>query len=162
MMKGIKGGAFALLLCTLGLSPAWGEEPQNRKAFSDWEVAVEGGPFADWSVYTVVSNGPKRWEGDKIRAVLMYGESGAPYLMLESIHVDWGWLSSYNKVLWKKRVNTMGDLTLCSEAAESWCGVLSGLRWEGDDLKYEIENDKDSYVCTVTEIRNEKMKTTCR
>ena len=116
-------------------------------------------PLADWGVYTIVSSGPKIWEGNRIRAVLMYGETGFPKIVLESIHVEEGW-PIRSRVLWTKNVDVTGSLEICPPA-EYWCGEISNLTWEKNELHYDINSNNKCHSCIVRNINEGKLNTEC-
>ena len=116
-------------------------------------------PLADWGVYTIISSGPKIWEGNKIRAVLIYGETGFPKIVLESIHVEEG-RPIRSRVLWTKNVEVTGGLEICPPA-ETRCGEISNLTWEQDELHYDINSNNKCYSCIVRNINKGELNTEC-
>jgi hypothetical protein len=46
--------------------------------------------MADFRIHTIVSSEPRTFEGNKLRAIVEYGELGSPYVFIESIKVEMG------------------------------------------------------------------------
>lgn len=117
--------------------------------------------MAPWGVHTVVSAGRTTYEGDKLRAVLVYGETGGPRISIESIHVDMGYPSP-NRVVWTARVDVVGGGPGPCPVAESYCATVQDLRWSDDTLLYELVAPATTLHCRVDEVRSRAPKTTCK
>ena len=83
--------------------------------------------MAPWGIYTLVSTGHRTYEGEKLRAALVYGETGGPRITIESIHVEMGYPSP-NRVLWTAKVNLTGESPDPCPVAESYCATVEDLR----------------------------------
>ncbi len=64
-------------------------------------------PMAGFGVHTVVTLGPTVYEGEKIRAILTYGEVGMPYIFIEAIKVEMSY-PVQSKVLWREEIDVTG------------------------------------------------------
>ena len=117
-------------------------------------------PMADFGVYTVVTLGPTVYEGEKIRAVLIYGEVGTPTIFIEAIKVEEGY-PDQSKVLWREKIDITGGLGDVCPVAESWCGSVQELRWENNTLQYEIKTGSHTYYCNVNQIGKGTSKSSC-
>jgi len=118
-------------------------------------------PMAEFGVYTVVTLGNTTYEGEKIRAVLTYGEVGTPSIFIEAIRVKEGY-PVQSKVLWREKIDVTGGLGDVCPIAESWCGSIQELRWENNTLQYEIKTGSHTYLCNVNQIGNGTSKSSCR
>ena len=116
--------------------------------------------MASWGVYTVVTAGRTTYEGDKIRAVLVYGEIGNPQITIESIHVEMGY-PSLNRVLWTARVDVTGGKSSPCPIAESYCAIVKDLRWSGETLHYNLVSSSASLRCHVEIIKLGSLISTC-
>lgn len=120
-------------------------------------IAEDLKPLADFRVHTIVTSGPKFYKGDKIRAVLTYGELGVPYIFIESINVKEGYPDS-SKVLWRKKIDVMEKIDATDHVCEGpegvWSCSLENLRWEGSALKYMIKASKEIYECSTNVTSN--------
>jgi hypothetical protein len=123
-------------------------------------------PLADFRVHTIVTSGPKFYEGDKIRAVLTYGELGAPYIFMETIKVKEGY-PDLSMVLWCEKIDVTEKIDktghICEGPEGVWSCSLENLRWEGSALKYEIITSKVTYECStnVTSTSDHTLSTKC-
>jgi hypothetical protein len=117
-------------------------------------------PLAPWGVHTVVTSGRTTYEGDKIRAVLVYGETGGPRISIERIHVDMGYPSP-SRVDWAARVDVLGDRPDPCPVAETYCASVENLRWSGDILLYEVVAPSSTLHCRVDEVASRAPRTTC-
>jgi hypothetical protein len=118
-------------------------------------------PMADFGVHTVVTLGPAVYEGEKIRAILTYGEVGTPAIFIEAIKVEEGY-PVQSKVLWKEKIDVTGGLGDVCPKAEFWCGSIQELRWENSTLQYEIKTGSHTYYCNVNQIGKGTSKSSCR
>lgn len=131
--------------------------------FSLLVSAEELKPLADFGVHTIVTSGPKVYEGRNIRAILIYGELGAPTISIEAIEVLEGY-PVQSKVLWREKIDvTGGTKGICKGSEGVWSCYLENLRWEDSTLNYEIKNFNKTYKCSaeVTSIDAYKIKTMC-
>jgi len=117
-------------------------------------------PMAEFGVHTVVTLGPTVYEGDKIRAVLAYGEVGTPSIFIEAIKVEEGY-PVQSKVLWREKIDVTGGLGDVCPVAESWCGYIQELRWINNTLQYEIRTGSHTYYCNVNQIGKGTSKSSC-
>lgn len=123
-------------------------------------------PLADFRVHTIVTSGPIVYEGDKIRAVLTYGELRAPTILIEAIKVKEGYPDS-SKVLWREKIDVMEKIDatghICEGPEGVWSCSLDNLRWEGSALKYEIITSNVTYECStnVTSTNSNALITKC-
>jgi hypothetical protein len=118
-------------------------------------------PMAEFGVHTVVTLGPALYEGEKIRAVLTYGEVGMPTIFIEAIKVKEGY-PVQSKVLWREKIDVSGGLGDVCPIAESWCGSIQELRWKNNTLQYEIKTGSHTYFCNVNQIGKRTSKSSCR
>ena len=118
-------------------------------------------PMANFEVHAIVTLGPTLFEGEKIRAVLTYGETGGPNIFLETIKVEMGY-PQQSKVLWKEKIDVTGGLGEICPIAESWCGSIEDLRWQDGSLQYEIKTASLTYHCTVRNIESKAPESFCR
>jgi hypothetical protein len=116
--------------------------------------------MAPWGVHTLVSAGRTTYEGDKLRAVLVYGETGGPRISIESIHVDMGYPSP-SRVVWTSRVDVIGDAPDPCPLAETYCAFVQGLRWADDTLLFELVAPTTTLRCRVDGVRSRAPRTTC-
>lgn len=117
-------------------------------------------PMADFGVHTVVTLGPTVYEGEKIRAILTYGEVGMPYIFIEAIKVEMGY-PVQSKVLWREEIDVTGGLGDVCPIAESWCGSIQELQWKNNTLQYEIKTGSHTYYCNVNQIGKGTSKSYC-
>jgi len=117
-------------------------------------------PMAEFGVHTVVTLGSTIYEGEKIRAVLIYGEVGTPTIFIEAIKVEEGY-PDQSKVLWREKIDITGGLGDVCPVAESWCGSVQELRWENNTLQYEIKTGSHTYYCNVNQIGKGTSKSSC-
>ena len=117
-------------------------------------------PMANWGVHTIATQGSTTYEGDKLRAGLVYGETGAPRISVESIHVDMGYPSP-NRVEWTARIDLIGDRPDVCPIAEMYCATVEGLRWHDDVLAYELVSPSGTLHCRVDGIRARRPETSC-
>jgi len=117
-------------------------------------------PMAEFGVHTVVTLGSTIYEGEKIRAVLIYGEVGTPTIFIEAIKVEEGY-PDQSKVLWREKIDITGGLGDVCPVAESWCGSVQELRWENHTLQYEIKTGSHTYYCNVNQIGKGTSKSSC-
>jgi len=117
-------------------------------------------PMAEYGVHTVVTMGTTAYEGEKIRAILTYGEVGTPTIFIESIKVEEGY-PIQSKVLWRDKIDVMGGLGDVCPIAESWCGSIQELRWKNNTLQYEIKTASHTYHCSVNQIGKRTSKSSC-
>lgn len=118
-------------------------------------------PMAEFGVHTIVTLGPTVYEGEKIRAILTYGEVGRPTIFIEAIKVEEGY-PIQSKVLWKEKIDVTGGLGDVCPVAEYWCGYIQRLRWEKHNLMYEIKTNSHTYYCNVNEIGKGTSKSSCQ
>ncbi len=118
-------------------------------------------PMAEFGVHTVVTLGPTVYEGEKIRAVLTYGEVGTPTIFIEAIKVEEGY-PVQSKVLWREKIDVTGGLGDVCPIAEFWCGSIHELRWKNNTLQYEIKTGSHTYFCNVNQIGKGTSKSSCR
>jgi hypothetical protein len=118
-------------------------------------------PMAEFGVHTVVTLGPTIYEGEKIRAILTYGEVGTPTIFIEAIKVKEGY-PVQSKVLWREKIDVTGGLGDVCPIAESWCGSIQELRWKNNTLQYEIKTASHAYFCSVNQIGKGTSKSSCR
>lgn len=117
-------------------------------------------PMAEYAVHTVVTLGTTTYEGEKIRAILAYGEVGTPTISIEAIKVKMGY-PVQSKVLWRDIIDVTGGLGDVCPVAESWCGSIQELRWKNKTLYYEIKTASHTYHCSVNQIGNGTSKSLC-
>ncbi len=117
-------------------------------------------PLAPWGVHAVATLGRTTYEGDKIRAVLVYGETGNPKITLEKIDVYMGHPSP-NQVIWTAKVDLTGEIPDPCPVAESYCAFVSNLRWIDDALRYELVAPSATLYCQVNYIISQAPKTEC-
>ena len=117
-------------------------------------------PLAPWGVHSVATLGRTTYEGDKIRAVLVYGEKGNPEITLEKNHVDMGYPSP-NRVFWTAKIDLTGDIPDPCPVAESYCAVVKDLRWIDDSLRYQLIAPTVALHCQVNYVISQAPKTTC-
>ena len=118
-------------------------------------------PMAEFGVHTVVTLGSTVYEGEKIRAVLTYGEVGTPTIFIEAIKVEEGY-PVQSKVLWREKIDVTGGLGDVCPIAESWCGSIQEFRWKNNTLQYEIQTGSQVYLCNVNQIGKGTSKSSCR
>ena len=117
-------------------------------------------PLAPWGVHSVATLGRTTYEGDKIRAVLVYGETGNPKIMLERIQVYSGHPST-NEVIWTAEVDLTGEIPDPCPAAETYCAAVTNLRWRDDALRYELVAPSATLFCQVNYIISRAPNTEC-
>ncbi len=131
-------------------------------ALSTLSFAEEpGAPMADFGVHTVVTLGPAVYEGDKIRAILAYGEVGNPTIFIEAIKVEEGY-PVQSRVLWREKIDVFGGIGDVCPVAEYWCGSIRELRFVNNTLQYEIKTGSQAYSCNVNQIGKGTSKSSCR
>jgi hypothetical protein len=144
---------FGGLLCMSAGPPSGAEAQSSGKARA---------PLAEWGVYTVVTLGPKFYEGTKTRAMLFYGEVGNPRLELEVIEVEMGW-PSQSTVVWHSEVNFLGGLAegeVCPPA-ETYCAEIVNLRWEGETLRWDLRAPGRVFSCSASGVKQRQVQSTC-
>ena len=117
-------------------------------------------PMAEFGVHTVVTLGSTVYEGEKIRAILTYGEVGTPTIFIEAIKVEEGY-PVQSKVLWREQIDVTGGLDNVCPVVESWCGSIQELRWKNNTLQYEIKTGSHTYYCNVNQIGKGTSKSSC-
>ncbi len=117
-------------------------------------------PLADWSVHTIATDGPSTYEGEKTRAVLTYGESGRPKLVIEKIRVEMGY-PEQSEVSWRAEVDLTGDRPDPCPIAETYCAEVRDLRWLAGRLKYDLIGGATTLRCTVSNAKEGSPKTRC-
>ena len=122
--------------------------------------AEEPAPKADFGVHTIVSSGPRTFEGDKLRAIVEYGELGFPSIYIESIHVEMGYPSP-SKVLWREKIDWSGGIdNICREPG-IWPCSLENLQWEDSAFHYDLKTPAETYRCSATVSEERKIETSC-
>lgn len=117
-------------------------------------------PMAAWGVHSIATAGRATYEGDKLRAILVYDETGRPQITIESIHVDMSYPSP-NRVDWSDRVDLTGDRSSFCPIAETYCAAVEALEWRDDVLVYELVSPSATLRCRVDAIRSRSPMTTC-
>jgi hypothetical protein len=117
-------------------------------------------PLAPWGVHAVATLGNTTYDGDKIRAVLVYSEIGKPEITLERIQVYAGNPSS-NEVVWRTKIDLTGELANPCPRAESYCATVANLRWSDDVLLYELLTPSVTLYCQVNYIISRAPNTEC-
>ena len=117
-------------------------------------------PLAPWGVHSVATLGRTTYEGDKIRAVLVYGETGNPEITLERIQVYAG-NPSPNEVVWRTKIDLTGEIADPCPVAESYCATVTNLRWSDDALLYEFVAPTVTLYCQVNYIISQAPNTEC-
>ena len=117
-------------------------------------------PLAPWSVHAVATLGNTTYEGDKIRAVLVYSDNGKPEITLKRIQVYAGNPSS-NEVVWRTKIDLSGEIADPCPLAESYCAMVTNLRWSGDALLYELVAPSVTLYCKVNYIISRAPNTEC-
>lgn len=117
-------------------------------------------PLAPWGIHSIATLGGTTYEGDKIRAVLVYGETGNPVITLEKIHVYMGYPSA-SRVSWITRIDLTGEMPDPCPVAESYCAIVTNLRWDVDALRYELVAPSGTLHCRVHYIISQAPRTTC-
>lgn len=120
----------------------------------------QGKPLAPWGVHSVATLGRTTYEGDKIRAVLVYGETGSPEISLEKIHVYMGYPSP-NRVIWTAKIDLTGEIPDPCPVAETYCAFVTDLRWVDDALRYELVAPSGTLYCRGHYVISQAPKTTC-
>ena len=142
--------AFVVFLSIIGVS-------LSLQANSETKIIK---PMANWGVYAIATSGGTYYEGKKLRAVLIYGEIGEPYLYIESISVAMGY-PVQSEVLWRKKLDVAGGKRVCP-VSETWCGKVVNLRWDEQLLKYEIKAGiQSTYYCTAKGSKDKNITTIC-
>ncbi len=122
---------------------------------------AEDKPLVPWSVHSVATEGGTTYEGEKLRAVLSYGEIGGPEITVELVSVEMGFPSP-SRVLWRFKIDLLGDTSDPCPIAEVYCAVVRGMRWSSGELSYEVVGNESSISCIVSGIRDEAPVTTCK
>jgi len=117
-------------------------------------------PLAPWGIHSVATLGNTTYEGDKIRAVLVYGETGNPQITLEKIQVYMGHPSP-NEVVWTAKVDLTGEEPDPCPVAETYCAMVTNLRWSDDALRYELVAPTATLHCQVNYIISQAPNTEC-
>ena len=117
-------------------------------------------PLAQWGVHSMATLGHTTYEGDKIRAVLMYSENGDPEITLERIQVYAG-NPSPNEVVWRTKIDLTGEIADPCPPAGSYCAMVTNLRWSGDALFYELVAPSVTLYCQVNYIISRAPNTEC-
>ena len=117
-------------------------------------------PLAPWGVHAVVTAGRTTYEGEKLRAILVYGETGNPQLTIERIHVEMGYPSP-NRVLWATKVDITGGRPSPCPIAENYCAIVVNLRWSDETLHYDLVSPSAVLRCRVDKITSRAPSTTC-
>ena len=116
--------------------------------------------LADWGVHTVVTSGPRTYEGTKTRAILSYGELGAPRLFVESIEVVMAYPVE-SKLLWRTQLKVTGGVDgICSEGESGFCDV-EDLRWKDSELHHRVVGDSGTLGCVTHGIASREPRTSC-
>jgi len=119
-------------------------------------------PIVKYGVYTVVSTGPTYYGGERLMAVLEYGEVGHPYLTIEKVKIVFGSHPSESKVLWRKKIDIAGDKSQkIFPPSEYWKGEINNLHWDKDKLIYMIILPGLAYACIVNDIETKDLIATC-
>ena len=117
-------------------------------------------PMASWGIHTVVTAGRTTYEGEKLRAILVYGEIGSPQITIERIHVQMGYPSP-NRVLWTARIDITGGRPSPCPIAEHYCAEIKNLRWSDETLHYDLVSPSATLRCWVDRIKSRSPTTTC-
>ncbi len=117
-------------------------------------------PKADFRIHTIVSSGPRAFEGKKLRAIVEYGELGFPFIFIESINVEMGY-PSRSKIFWREKIDETGGIKNICQEPGIWRCSLENLRWEGSALNYELKTSSGDYRCSAKVVEGQKIKTTC-
>jgi len=118
-------------------------------------------PLVPWGVYSVATEGGTRYEGEKLRAVLSYGETGGPEITVELIRVEMGYPSP-SRVLWRLDIDIFGDTSDPCPIAEFYCASVREMRWSLGELGYDVVGSEFSITCIVSGIRDQSPVTTCK
>jgi len=122
--------------------------------------AGEAEPVADFRIHTLVSSEPRTFEGDRLRAVVEYGELGFPSVLIESIRVEMGFPPS-SKVLWRATIDETGGIGgLCRPPGAYACS-LDNLEWNDSTLVYDLKTPAAAYRCSVRVSEGPAIATDC-
>ena len=122
--------------------------------------AEELEPMADFRIHTIVSSNPRTFEGNKLRAIVEYGELGLPSIFIESTKVEMGHPSP-SKIFWREKVDeTGGVINVCREPG-LWRCSLDNLKWKDSTLVYDLKTPRGAYQCSARVIEGQKPKTNC-
>lgn len=101
-------------------------------------------PLVGWGVHTVVSSEIPNRHRLVRRAILVWGETW-PSITIEI--VDWRAGMGGQRLVASKRIPVEGQNPVCPDPAESWCGQLGGLDWQGTHLVHHFEAHGTAYIC---------------
>jgi hypothetical protein len=122
--------------------------------------AQELEPMADFRIHTIVSSEPRTFEGNKLRAIVEYGELGSPYVFIESIKVEMGY-PSRSKVFWREKIDETGGVqNVCREPGVYPCS-LDNLKWVDSTFVYDLKTPSGLYKCSAKIIAAKRIKTEC-
>lgn len=121
---------------------------------------AEDKPLAPWGIYAVVTEGTTTYEGEKLRAVLSYGEIGGPELVIEQIDVEIGFPSP-SRVLWRTDVDLYGEFDDPCPIAEMYCARVDAIRWASGKLSYSVIGPDFRFRCTISGIPAHESITSC-
>ena len=122
--------------------------------------AEELEPMADFRIHTIVTSGPRAFEGKKLRAIVEYGELGFPSIFIESINVEMGYPSP-SRVVWREKIDETGGVKNICQEPGVWRCSLENLRWEDSTLNYELKTSSGTYKCSAKVVEGDKINTNC-
>src|SRR5262245_53249342 len=116
-------------------------------------------PLADWFIQTIVSERPPIGHGIVRRAILSWNETWP------SLHIevdDWSKGMGGQEVLLLERIQIEGDMKICPDPAEAWCGEMREIYWKDGRLHHSFNARGKTYVCASTILDNKSVHTTCK
>jgi hypothetical protein len=122
--------------------------------------AEELTPMADFGIHTIVTSGPRAFEGKKLRAIVEYGELGFPSIFIESINVEMGYPSP-SRVVWREKIDETGGIKNICQEPGVWRCSLENLRWDDSTLNYELKTSSGTYKCSAKVVEGDKINTNC-
>lgn len=122
--------------------------------------AQELEPMADFRIHTIVSSEPRRFEGNKLRAIVEYGELGSPSVFIESIKVEMGY-PSRSKVFWREKIDETGGVQSVCREPGVWRCSLENLKWTDSIFDYDLKTPSGTYKCSAKIIKAKRIKTDC-
>lgn len=122
--------------------------------------AQELEPMADLRIHTIISSEPRTFAGNKLRAIVEYGELGSPYVFIESIKVEMGH-PSRSKVFWREKIDETGGVQNVCREPGVWRCSLDNLKWADSTFFYDLKTPSGTYKCSAKIIAAKRIKTDC-
>ena len=115
-------------------------------------------PMVGLHVETVISNRTPFMHKVVYRAILSRGET-YPYITIEII--DWRPGMGGQKLVSQKDIFIEGRQKICPDPAESWCGIIGDIKWQGNVFLHNFTANNIQYSCQTFVTDETIGKTTC-